>query len=208
MKRVFLILMTLILSGSSFADAQVVNEFRIRTTYMGKTENGLRRFYMIVESNNTGKWKAISKADITTGRNLQMATIVPDSNTSVLKFKDLLQNAEFKPLYELTLNEYMDRIDTENPDAINTPRNETDHKIFRDSETGNIVISIKAGEKDTEAIVRICAFDNSKMVVLNKGLRTFSGNFIEVSPVVLGPGNYIVIVTTPTCRFSEKFLIL
>lgn len=211
MKRINLLLfgfIVFVFTKTNQMSAQTLNEFRVIAVFNGKTENGLRKFYMNVENNNTGKWKSISKAEIITGRNIQMASIIPDSNASVLKFTELIQNTEFKPLYELVLNDYLDRIDAENKDAINLPKNNTDHKIFKDSESGNLVISIKAGENDKEAIIRICAFDNSRMIVLNKPLKSFSGNMIEIGTKSLKPGNYIVIVTTAAARFSETFLIL
>lgn len=189
------------------AGAQVLNEFRIQTTFLGKTDTGLRKFTMGVETNSTGKWKLISRANITTGRNLQLAEVKPDSTLSGLRFTDLLNNKEFHRLYELTLNEYLDRIDATDPLGINTPQNTTDHKIFRDAQTGNLNISIKAGEKDNEAIIRVCNVDNSKMIVLNKPLRPFSGNLLEIGTTSFGQGTFLVVVSTPTCRFSASITI-
>lgn len=205
MKKI--IYLFILLAMAAVSEAQVVNEFRIQTLFQGKTENGLRKFHMTVETNSTGKWKVISKATITTGRNLEMATVKPDSTVSGLPFNELLKNTEFHKLYEISLNDLMDRIDAPDQEVINRPKNETDHKIFRDGETKNIVVSIKAGEKDNEAIIRVFNFDNSKLILLNKGLRSFSGNILEVGTSSFAPGNYIVVVSTPSHRFSEKFII-
>jgi hypothetical protein len=187
--------------------AQVANEFRIQTAFLGKTDGGLRRFFMAVETNNAGTWKMISKAGITTGRNFQLAEITPDSTVAGLPFRELLKDKDFNRLYEMSLNELMDRIDAPDQNAINTPMNDTEHKLFRDAQTQNIVVSIKAGEKDKEAIIRVFTFDNTKLILLNKVLKPFSGNVIEIGTTSFSPGNYIVLVTTPTQRFSEKFLI-
>jgi|GEM_PF-4494514 len=207
MKKITCLLLIILGFTATGLHAQAINEFRIQAAHLGNTDAGLRKFYLAVETNNAGKWSMLSKAYVTTGRNFQLAEVVPDSTVGPMNFRELLKNKEFYDLYELTLNGFMDRIEAPDINVMNVPDNKTSHRIFQDETTKNIFVSIKAGERDKEAIIRICPFDNTKMIVINRSLKPFSGNLIEVGTGVLSPGNYLVAVSTPTETFSEKFLI-
>lgn len=188
-----------------------VQEYRFTLIAEGKTEVGLHKIRISTEvnegSNETIRWKAISTALVTTGQNVSMAIIQQDSVGTIISYKQLLADEHFKALWERMLEQYLNRMSQlERNDAMmNKEENSTSNQIWKEEKIINI--SIRAGKEEKEAYIYISALDNSRAISMNKNLKIFAGNYIEVNTQYLPAGTYWVYVHTGTVSFSKKIII-
>lgn len=191
--------------------AAQVQEYRFTIISQGKTEAGLHKIRIATEvndgNNETIRWKAISTGVITTGQNVSMAIIQQDSVGTIIPYKQLLADEHFKSLWQRMLEQYLKRMDQaeKNDPLLNQEDNNTSNQIWKDGKIINI--SIKAGKEEKEAYIYIAAVDNSRAICMNKNLRIFAGNYIEVNTQFLPAGTYWVYVSTAANTFSKKIMI-
>lgn len=207
-KQLFIIVLFLLFNEPVFLQ---VTEYRFNLTNQGKTESGLYKVHITTDVNEGGqdvvRWKNISSGLITTGHNVSMAMIQQDSLVSKISYRQLLSDEQFKNLWQRMLEQYIDRLDKAamNYHDINKEENNTSNQIWKEDKLINI--SIKAGKDDKMAYVFVSNTDNTKMICLNKSLKPFAGNFIEVNTQYLPAGTYWVYVSTAANTFSKKVMI-
>ncbi len=188
-----------------------VTEYRFNITNQGKTESGLYKVHITTDVNEGGqevvRWKNISSGLVTTGHNVSMAMIQQDSLISKIPYKQLLSDEQFKNLWQRMLEQYIDRLDksSNNDPNLNKEENNTSNQIWKEDKIINI--SIKAGKDEKIAYVFVSNTDNTKMICMNKNLKPFAGNFIEVNTQFLPAGTYWVYVSTASSTFSKKIMI-
>ncbi len=188
-----------------------LQEYRFTLIAQGKTDAGLQKIRISTEvnegNNETIRWKAISTGLITTGQNVSMAMIQQDSVGTIIPYKQLLTDEHFKALWQRMLEQYMTRIyqSEQNDSKFNVEENTTSNQIWKEEKMINI--SVKAGKEEKEAYIYISNVDNSRAICLNKNLRPFAGNYIEVNTQFFPAGTYWVYVYTGTVQFSKKIMI-
>ena len=203
--------LSIIISFFSMIGFSQIQEYRFTLLNQGKTESGLQKIRISTEvnegNNETIRWKAISTGLITTGQNVSMAMIQQDSIGTIIPYKQLLTDEHFKSLWQRMLEQYMKRIyqSEQNDSKLNVEENTTSNQIWKEEKIINI--SVKAGKEEKEAYTYISNVDNSRAFCLNKNLKPFAGNYIEVNTQFFPAGTYWVYVHTGTNQFSKKIMI-
>lgn len=206
-----ILFLSIIISFFSMIGFSQVQEYRFTLLNQGKTESGLQKIRISTEvnegNNESIRWKAISTGLITTGQNVSMAMIQQDSIGTIIPYKQLLTDEHFKSLWERMLEQYMKRAFqlAQNDNNLNIEENTTSNQIWKEDKS--IHVSVKAGKEEKQAYIYISALDNSRVICLNKNLRPFAGNYIEVNAQFLPAGTYWVYVHTGTNQFSKKIMI-
>ncbi len=170
-------------------------EYRFTGTYMGKSTTGLRTIKLDMEVLQSGKWKWMHKAVISTGVNLDMATVESDTNYDARSWKDLMADAEIKGLYTHFMDNYLQRIDATDLTKMNTEENKTNNTITLDRTAQVLTVQARGVEGDKSIWIDICSLDNQYYVMYNKAIMPYSANLFDLSTVRLKPADYIVKVT-------------
>lgn len=179
-------------------------EYRFTGTYLGNTSTGLRNIKLDIEVLQT-KWKWVHKAVITTGVNLDMATVESDTNYDARSWKDIMADAEIKELYTHFMDTYLQRIDASDPSKINTPENKTNNTITVDLTTKIMTVQVRGVEGDKRVLIDICSLDNQYYVMYNKPIIAYSANLLDLSTVRLKTADYIVkVIPNKGESFSGK----
>lgn len=206
-----LLLLSAIFQFFMLVGSAQVQEYRFTLIAQGKTDAGLHKIRIATEvndgNNETVRWRAISTGLITTGQNVSMAMIQQDSIGTLIPYKQLLVDDHFKALWQRMLEQYLKRMDQleRNDPMLNQEENTTSNQIWKDEKIINI--SIKAGKEEKEAYIYIAAADNSRTICMNKNLRIFAGNYIEINTQFFPAGTYWVYVHTGAVSFSKKILV-
>src|SRR5688572_8683252 len=106
-KKIYLIL---ILTLPMMLAAQT--EYRLTGTYLGNSTTGMRNLHVDFEVLQSGKWKWIHKADISTGLNLEMATVVSDTNYDARSWQAMMADPELKDMFTHFMDSWLTRIGT------------------------------------------------------------------------------------------------
>ncbi len=184
------------------------NEYRFSGTYLGNSSTGLRNIKLDMEVLQNGKYKWIHKCTITTGLNLEMATIESDTNYDARSWKDLMADAEIKGLYTHFMDSYLQRIDATDPSKFNAEENKTSNTILLDRTAQILTVQIRGVEGDKSCYIDIQSLDNHYYVMYNKPILQYSANLLDMSTVRLKPADYIVKVTPNKGQsFSGKISI-
>jgi hypothetical protein len=183
------------------------NEYRFTGTYLGNTPNGLRTIQLNIEIMQT-KWKWVHKAVITTGANLEMATVESDTNYDARSWKDLMADAEIKELYNHFMNTYLERIGSTELNKLNTPVNNTNNTITTDLSAKILTVQVRGVEGDNKVLIDICSLDNQYYIMYNKPILQYSANLLDISTVRLKTADYIVqVIPNKGEKFSGKVSI-
>jgi len=170
------------------------NEYRFTGTYLGTTSTGLRNIKVDIEVMQD-KWKWLHKAVITTGVNVEMATVESDTNYDARSWKDLMAEAEIKELYTHFMDTYLMRIASTDLTKMNTPENSTNNTITVDTQAKVLTVQVRGVEGDKRVLIDIISLDNQYYVMYNKPISAFSVSLLDLSTVRLKPADYIVKVT-------------
>lgn len=183
------------------------NEYRFTGTYLGNTLNGLRSIQLNIEVMQT-KWKWVHKAVITTGANLEMATVESDTNYDARSWKDLMADAEIKELYTHFMGTYLERIGSTDLNKLNTPVNNTNNTITTDLTAKLLTVQVRGVEGDNKVLIDICSLDNQYYIMYNKPILQYSANLLDLSTVRLKTADYIVqVIPNKGEKFSGKVSI-
>jgi hypothetical protein len=178
------------------------NEYRFTGTYLGNTNTGLRTIQLNIEIMQQSKWKWVHKALVTTGANLEMATVESDTNYDARSWKDIMADAEIKELYTHFMDTYLERIGSTDPAKLNTPANTTNNTITVDLSSQILTVQVRGIEGDKRVLIDICSLDNQYYVMYNKSILQYSANLLDISTVRLKKADYIVKVSP---NKGEKF---
>lgn len=183
------------------------NEYRFTGTYMGTTSTGLRNIKLDIEVMQD-KWKWLHKAIITTGANLEMATVESDTNYDARSWKDLMADTEIKELYTHFMDNYLVRIASTDLGKLNSPENGTNNTISVDGTARILTVQVRGIEGDKRVIIDITSLDNQYYIMYNKPIIAYSANLLDLSTVRLKPADYLVKVTpNKGASFSGKISI-
>lgn len=171
------------------------NEYRFTGTFLGKNSTGLRSIKLDIEVMQGNKWKWIHRGVISTGANLDLATIETDTNYSARSWQQVMADAEIKELYTHYMDTYLKRIDAIDMTALNTPENKTENTMSLDLGEKVLTIQVRGKEGDNKMYIDICSLDNQYYVMYNKPVIPYSGNLIELNTTRLKSADYIVKVT-------------
>lgn len=182
-------------------------EYRFTGTYLGSTTTGLRNIKLDIEIMQD-KWKYVHKAVITTGANLEMATVESDTNYDARSWKDIMADAEIKELYTHFMDNYLSRIASTDLTRLNTPENGTNNTITVDQQARLLTVQVRGIEGDKRVLIDIISMDNQYYVMYNKPVIAFSANLLDLSTVRLKPADYIVkVIPNKGPSFSGKISI-
>ena len=171
------------------------SEYRFTGTYLGKTATGLRKIKLDMEFMQSNKWNWMHKAVISTGANIEMATVESDTNYDFRSWKDLMATENIKELYSHFMNTYLQRIDAMDMTLLNTPENKTNNTITLDRSAQLITVQVRGIQDDNRVLIDICSLDNQYYIMYNKSIKQYSVNLLELSAVKLKPADYIIKVT-------------
>ena len=174
---------------------------------MGTTSTGLRNIKLDIEVMQD-KWKWLHKAIITTGANLEMATVESDTNYDARSWKDLMADTEIKELYTHFMDNYLVRIASTDLGKLNSPENGTNNTISVDGTARILTVQVRGIEGDKRVIIDITSLDNQYYIMYNKPIIAYSANLLDLSTVRLKPADYLVKVTpNKGASFSGKISI-
>src|SRR5687767_4368608 len=203
MKRIYFIL---ILAFPMLLAAQT--EYRLTGTYLGNTNMGLRNLHVDFEVLQGGKWKWMHKADISTGANLEMATVVSDTNYDARSWQAMMAEPEIKNLYTHFMDAWLTRIGSSDISKLNIPENTTNNTITLDRGTQVLTVQVRGIEGDKMVYIDIASLDNQYFISYNKPVVMYSANLLDMSTVRLKTADYIVkVIPNKGPSFSAKISI-
>jgi hypothetical protein len=183
-------------------------EYRLTGTYLGNSNTGLRNFHVDFEVLQNGKWKWMHKADISTGLNLDMATVVSDTNYDVRSWQAMMADQEIKDMYTHFMDTWLTRIGSTDITKQNTPENTTNNTITLDRGAQILTVQVRGIEGDKMVYIDIASMDNQYYITYNKPILVYSANLLDMSTVRLRTADYIVRVTpNKGPAFSSKISI-
>src|SRR5688572_28377727 len=183
-------------------------EYRFTGTYLGNSGTGLRRIQLDIEILNGTKWNWLHKALITTGLNLEMATVESDTNYDARSWKDLMATPEIKQMYTRYMDTYIQRIDAKDISTWNTESNKTNNLITLDRSAKTMSVHVRGVGGDNMIYIDIQSLDNQYYIMYNKPIVQYSLSLIDLSTVKLKQADYIVRVTPNKGEvFSSKISI-
>ena len=183
------------------------NEYRFTGIYLGNTNTGLRTIKLDIEVLQD-KWKWVHKATVTTGSNLEMATVESDTSYAARKWNDIMADPALKNYYTRFMDTYLQRI-AATDQSFNAPQNSTGNTITLDTKNQVITVQVRGVEGDNSVMIDICSLDNQYYIMYNKPLTPFSANLIDLSTVRLKPADYIVkVIPNKGPAFSAKISIM
>ena len=183
-------------------------EYRFTGTYMGSTSTGLRNIKLDIEILQGGKWKWMHKASITTGFNLEMATVESDTNYDAYSWNALMADVEIKGMYTHFIDTYLQRIAATDMVKMNTPENTTNNTITVDLTSKLLTVQVRGVEGDNRVWIDICSLDNQYYIMYNKPITAYSANLLDLSTVRLKMADYIVkVMPNKGPAFSAKISI-
>jgi len=184
------------------------NEYRLTGTYLGNTSIGMRNLHVDFEVIQGGKWKWMHKADITTGMNLEMATVVSDTNYDFRSWQALMDDAEIKEMYTHFMDHWLTRIGTTDLSKINTPENTTNNTITIDLSAKVLTVQVRGIEGDNKVWIDIASMDNQYFIMYNKPIIAYSANLLDMSTVRLRTADYLVkVIPNKGSMFSGKISV-
>lgn len=203
MKRFYFIL---ILAFPMLLTAQT--EYRLTGTYLGNTNMGLRNLHVDFEVLQGGKWKWMHKADISTGINLDMATVVSDTNYDARSWQAMMAEPEIKDLYTHFMDTWLIRIGSSDISKLNTPENTTNNTITLDRGVQVLTVQVRGIEGDKMVYIDIASMDNQYFISYNKPIVMYSANLLDLSTIRLKTADYIVkVIPNKGPAFSTKISI-
>jgi hypothetical protein len=184
------------------------NEYRLSGVYLGNSNTGLRNLHVDFEVLQGGKWKWMHKADISTGLNLEMATVVSDTNYDARSWNSMMSDEEIKGLYTHFMDTWLTRIGSTDITKSNTPENSTNNTITIDLSSKILTVQVRGVEGDNRVWIDIISMDNQFFVCYNKPITPYSNSLLDLSTVRLRTADYIVKVTpNKGPAFSAKISI-
>lgn len=184
------------------------NEYRLTGTYLGNTSTGMRNLHVDFEVIQGGKWKWMHKADITTGMNLEMATVVSDTNYDARSWQALMADPEVKEIYTHFMDTWLSRIGATDLAKINTPENSTNNTITVDLNAKVLTVQVRGIEGDNKVWIDIASLDNQYFICYNKPIIPYSANLLDMSTVRLRTADYLVkVIPNKGPAFSGKISV-
>lgn len=184
------------------------NEYRLTGSYLGNTSTGMRNLHVDFEVIQGGKWKWMHKADITTGMNLEMATVVSDTNYDARSWQALMADPEVKEIYTHFMDTWLSRIGATDLAKINTPENSTNNTITVDLNAKVLTVQVRGIEGDNKVWIDIASLDNQYFICYNKPIIPYSANLLDMSTVRLRTADYLVkVIPNKGPAFSGKISV-
>jgi hypothetical protein len=184
------------------------NEYRLSGVYLGNSTTGLRNLHVDFEVLQNGKWKWMHKADISTGLNLDMATVVSDTNYDARSWSSMMADEELKGLYTHFMDTWLTRIGSTDQTKQNNAENTTNNTISVDLSSKILTVQVRGIEGDNRVWIDIVSLDNQFFVSYNKPIIAYSNSLLDMSTVRLRTADYIVKVTpNKGPAFSAKISI-
>lgn len=183
-------------------------EYRLSGTYLGNSNTGLRNLHVDFEILQGGKWKWMHKADISTGLNLEMATVISDTNYDARSWQAMMAEPEIKDLYTHFMDTWLTRIGSSDMTKLNTPENSTNNTITLDRGAQILTVQVRGIEGDKMVYIDIASMDNQYFVAYNKPVAMYSANLLDMSTVRLKTADYIIkVIPNKGPSFSAKISI-
>jgi hypothetical protein len=155
-----------------------------------------------------GKWKWMHKANITTGINIEMATVESDTNYDVRSWQAIMADPEIKGLYTHVMDSWLQRIGSSDIAKLNLPENATNNTITVDLSAQILTVQVRGIEGDKTAFIDIVSMDNKYFISYNKPIIAYSNSLLDLSTVRLKPADYLVkVIPNKGPAFSSKISI-